>query len=198
MLNTASNAPSAEERPLEKALGHQIRRLRRERDLSLSDLSSAADVSQSMISKIEHGAISPSLASINAIASALNVPITALFAAFEETRDCSHVKHGQGVPIERHGTKSGHLYQLLGGGIRNNVVVQPYLITLTKEAEQYTGFQHDGTELIFVLNGEVVYHHSGQDYHLEPGDALMFDANGLHGPSKILKAPVTYLAVISN
>ncbi len=33
-LNTASNAPVTEERPLEKALGHQVRVLRRERDLS--------------------------------------------------------------------------------------------------------------------------------------------------------------------
>ena len=198
MLRTASNAPNVEERPLEKALGYQIRMLRRERDLSVGDLGAAAGISQGMVSKIENGTISPSLASINAIASALNVPITALFATFEETHDCSHVKRGQGVPIERRGNKVGHLYELLGGGIRGDVVIQPYLITLNSEAEAYTSFQHDGTELIYMLSGEVIYHHSGQDYHLEPGDALMFDSNGLHGPAKLLEAPVTYLAVISN
>mgnify|MGYP005990557221 FL=1 len=196
MLNTASNAPVVEERPLEKALGHQVRVLRRERDLSVADLGSAAGISPGMISKIENGAISPSLASINAIASALNVPITALFAAFEETRDCSHVKRGQGVPIERRGTKVGHLYELLGAGIRGDVVVEPYLITLQDEAEAYTSFRHIGTEFIYMLTGEVIYHHSGQDYHLEPGDALMFDSNGLHGPAKLLKTPMTYLSVI--
>ncbi|MEH3117891.1 MAG: XRE family transcriptional regulator [Methylorubrum populi] len=196
MLNTASNAPIAEERPLEKALGHQVRLLRRERDLSVADLGGAAGISPGMISKIENGAISPSLASINAIASALNVPITALFAAFEETRDCSHVKRGQGVPIERRGTKVGHLYELLGAGIRGDVVVEPYLITLRDEAEAYTSFRHLGTEFIYMLTGEVIYHHSGQDYHLEPGDALMFDSNGLHGPAKLLKTPMTYLSVI--
>ena len=31
---------------------------------------------------------------------------------------------------------------------------------------------------------------------LEPGDALMFDSNGLHGPAKLLKTPMTYLSVI--
>ncbi len=196
MLNTASNAPVVEERPLEKALGHQVRVLRRERDLSVADLGSAASISPGMISKIENGAISPSLASINAIASALNVPITALFAAFEETRDCSHVKRGQGVPIERRGTKVGHLYELLGAGIRGDVVVEPYFITLQDEAEAYTSFRHIGTEFIYMLTGEVIYHHSGQDYHLEPGDALMFDSNGLHGPAKLLKTPMTYLSVI--
>ncbi len=47
-----------------------------------------------------------------------------------------------------------------------------------------------------MLTGEVVYHHSGLDYHLGPGDALMFDSNGLHGPAKLLKTPTTYLSII--
>ncbi|GMA74871.1 hypothetical protein GCM10025880_12880 [Methylorubrum aminovorans] len=115
---------------MERALGHQIRALRRERDLSVSDLGAAAGISPGMISKMENGQISPSLGSINAVASALNVPITALFAAFEESRDCSYVKRGQGVVIERRGTKVGHIYELLGAGLRGEIVLEPYLITL--------------------------------------------------------------------
>ena len=149
-----------------------------------------------MISKIENGAISPSLASINAIASALNVPITALFSAFEESRDCSYVKQGQGVLIERRGTKVGHIYELLGAGIRGEVVVEPYLITLEDQAEAYTSFRHAGTEFIYMLSGEVMYHHSGEDYHLQPGDSLLFDSHGLHGPARLIRTPMTYLSII--
>jgi len=196
MLNTASNAPVVEDRPLEKALGHQVRLLRRERVLSVADLGSAAGISPGMISKIENGAISPSLASINAIASALNVPITALFSAFEESRDCSYVKQGQGVLIERRGTKVGHIYELLGAGIRGEVVVEPYLITLEDQAEAYTSFRHAGTEFIYMLSGEVMYHHSGEDYHLQPGDSLLFDSHGLHGPARLIRTPMTYLSII--
>ena len=196
LLTTASNAPVAEARPLEKALGHQVRMLRRERDLSVADLGSAAGISPGMVSKIENGAISPSLSSISALAAALNVPITALFATFEQRRDCSHVKKGHGVTIERRGTKVGHIYELLGAGIGGDVVVEPYLITLKEEAEAYTSFRHTGVEFIFMLTGEVVYHHAGSDYHLAPGDALLFDSNGLHGPAKLIKTPMTYLSVI--
>lgn len=196
MLTTASNAPTVEERPLEKALGHQIRTLRRERDLSVADLGNAAGLSLGMVSKIENGAISPSLSSINAIAKALNVPITALFSAFEERRDCSLVKRGQGVVIERRGTKVGHIYELLGAGIGGEVALEPYLITLENEAEAYTSFRHSGTEFIYMLTGEVIYHHAGEDYHLLPGDSLLFDSNGLHGPAKLLKTPMTYISVI--
>ena len=197
MLNTASNAPAEDKRDLERALGHQIRELRRERDLSVADLGSAAGISPGMISKIENGQSSPSLGSISAIAAALSVPITTLFSAFEETRSCSFVKKSQGVVIERRGTKAGHVYELLGAGLRGEVVVEPYLITLEDNAEAYTNFRHSGVEFIYMLTGEVVYRHGNHNYHLQPGDSLLFDSNALHGPAKLVKTPMTYLSIIT-
>lgn len=196
MLETASNAPVEEPRTLERAIGQQVRALRRERDLSVADLGNAAGISSGMVSKIENGQISPSLSTINAVASALNVPITALFAAFEESRDCSYVKQGKGVVIERRGTKVGHVYELLGAGLRGDVVVEPYLITLEKDAEAYTGFRHAGIEFIYMLTGSVLYRHAGHDYRLDPGDALLFDSAALHGPATLIETPMTYLSVI--
>ena len=197
MLNTASNAPVEESRALEKALGQQIRQLRRERDLSVSDLGNSAGISPGMVSKIENGQISPSLTTINAIASALNVPITALFSAFEDSRDCSHVKRGKGVVIERRGTKAGHIYELLGAGIRGEVAVEPYFITLQDDADVYTNFRHTGVEFIYMLEGELIYRHANNEYLLAPGDSLLFDAEALHGPAKLLNFPITYLSVIT-
>ena len=61
---------------------------------------------------------------------------------------------GQGVTIERRGTKAGHQYQLLGHSISGKLVVEPYLITLTEEAKPYTMFQHAGVEFIYMLTGK--------------------------------------------
>lgn len=195
-LTTASSAPQESARPLEKALGHKVRILRRERDLTAAELGQAAGISLAMISKIENGQISPSLSTINALANALNVPLSSLFSTFEEKRDCSYVKGGQGVLIERGGTKAGHIYELLGASLRGDVVVEPYLITLEEDAEPYTNFRHAGIEFIYMLTGEVIYRHSGQDYYLQPGDSLMFDSAGLHGPVRHVRTPMTYLAII--
>ncbi|MCG5248228.1 helix-turn-helix domain-containing protein [Methylorubrum extorquens] len=195
-LTTASNAPQESPRPLEKALGHQVRTLRRERDLTAMELGQAAGVSQAMISKIENGQISPSLSTVSSIANALNVPLSSLFSTFEEKRDCSFVKSGQGLLIERGGTKAGHVYELLGASLRGDVVVEPYLITLEEDADPYTNFNHAGMEFIYMLTGEVIYRHSNQDYRLKPGDSLMFDSAGLHGPVKLVTTPMTYISVI--
>ncbi len=193
---TGSGAPAATPGTLEDALGVQVRSIRRQLDLTVSDLAGAAGISVGMLSKIENGQISPSLATLQAIAKALNVPITTLFSAFEERRDCSFVRSGQGVIIERRGTKVGHQYELLGHGLGGDIVVEPYLITLSEEAAPYTEFRHAGVEFLYMLSGEVLYRHADRAYHLRPGDSLMFDSGAAHGPEHLIVRPMTYLSVI--
>ena len=113
--------------------------------------------------------MSASLESLELLARALNVPLTSFFATYEERRDCSYVAAGKGVTIERRGTKAGHQYQLLGHSIAGNLVVEPYLITLSDEAEPYPVFQHAGIEFIFMLTGAVTYRHADKTYPLRPG-----------------------------
>jgi transcriptional regulator with XRE-family HTH domain len=194
---TGSSAAGVSDLTLEQAIGAQVRLLRRRVGITVSELAASAGLSGGMLSKIENGQISPSLASLQALATALNVPLTTFFSTFEEKRDCSFVKAGTGVIIERRGTKAGHQYSLLGAAIGGTVVVEPYLITLHKDAAPYPAFQHVGTEFIYMLTGEVVYRHGDQSYHLAPGDALLFDSAAPHGPEKLIVQPMTYLSIIT-
>jgi transcriptional regulator with XRE-family HTH domain len=191
-----SNAPPVAARVLERALGKQIRQLRRDLDLSIADLAGAAGISTGMMSKIENGQISPSLSTLQSISTALSVSLSSLFASFEEHQDCSYVPSGQGVSIERRGTKVGHLYQLLGHVMGGDIAVEPYLITLKEKADPFTGFQHSGVEFIYMLEGEVSYRHGNGLYHLRVGDALLFDSTALHGPEEILSDTARYLSII--
>ena len=91
-----------------------------------------------MLSKIENGLTSPSLNTLQTLSAALGVPVTAFFRRYEERRDAVFVRAGQGLVIERRGTRAGHQYQLLGhtGGVTGRVIVEPYLITLTEEVRR--------------------------------------------------------------
>ncbi|GGZ15367.1 XRE family transcriptional regulator [Novosphingobium colocasiae] len=195
-LATGSEAPAVPERNLERALGNQIRVLRRQHDLSVADLASAAGISNGMLSKIENGGISPSLATLQAISGVLQVPLSTLFASFEERQDCSYVPAGQGLTIERRGTKVGHVYQLLGAVLRGDIAVEPYLITLKENAAPHTSFRHSGVEFLHMLEGEVQYRHGSETYHLRPGDSLLFDSAALHGPERLSGGETRYLSII--
>src|SRR3982074_1324615 len=83
---TGSNAPHEGVRSLERALGAKIRVIRREKDLSVLDLSNASNISAGMLSKIENGQISPSLSTLQSIASALNVSLRPPFAVSDAPR----------------------------------------------------------------------------------------------------------------
>lgn len=193
---TLSNAPHPPERDLERALGNQIRILRRQHDLSVSDLASAAGISNGMLSKIENGAISASLSTLQSISKALQVPLSNLFASFEDRQDCSYVPAGHGLILDRRGTKVGHKYELLGHALRGDVAVEPYLITLSKDAETHTSFSHAGVEFIYMLQGEVRYQHGSVSYHLKEADALLFDSSALHGPEILSGNETRYLSII--
>lgn len=193
---TGSNAPTTGELKLEVSIGRRVRVLRQRLQLTATDLAAQAALSPGMLSKIENGGTSPSLSTLQALARALNVPMTSFFADFEERRDCSYVRAGQGVLIERRGTKSGHRYELLGHSLSGDIVVEPYLITLSQDAEPYVLFQHDGVEFIYMLTGKVVYRHADKLYPMSPGDALFFDLGAPHGPEELLERPMTYLSII--
>jgi len=184
---------------LEVAIGHQLRAYRRQRRMTVARLAAASGVSAGMLSKIENGVISPSLATLESLSAALSVPITGFFAKFEEHRDAVHVKAGEGVEIERAGTRAGHQYNLLGhlGANASGVTVEPYLITLSTESDVFPTFQHDGIELIYMLEGVLDYRHGDRRFLLEPGDSLFFDADAPHGPERLLRLPARYLSVIS-
>ena len=193
---TGSNAPTTGELQLEVSIGRRVRLLRQRLQLTAAELAAQAGLSAGMLSKIENGADLAVAVDLEALSRALNVPLTSFFADFEERRDCSYVRAGQGVLIERRGTKAGHQYQLLGHSISGEVVVEPYLITLSEEAEPYTLFQHAGVEFIYMLTGKVIYRHADKPYPMAAGDALFFDAAAPHGPEELTKLPMTYLSII--
>lgn len=187
------------ENNLEQAIGHEVRELRKRLGLTVTDVAAATGISGGMLSKIENGNISPSLTTLQALSRALGVPLTSFFRRFEEPRGAVFVKAGEGVELERRGTRAGHQYNLLGhiDSAATGLEVEPYLITLTTESDTFPTFQHDGMEFLYMLEGVVVYRHADQLFRMEPGDSLFFDADAPHGPEQLVTLPARYLSIIS-
>lgn len=192
----ASSRVVREGTSLENAIGLQVRELRNRLGMTVVDLARQADLSPGMLSKIENGQTSPSLSTLQNLARALNTPITALFRKFEEQRDATFVKAGQGLAIDRRGTKAGHDYALLGHSIGKQLAVEPYLITVTEMKEVNPTFQHAGFEFLYLLEGAVDYRHGQKVYEMEPGDSLFFDAEAPHGPEALRRLPIRMLSIM--
>ena len=187
------------ERNLETAIGREVRAFRRSQGMTVADLAQATGLSIGMLSKIENGLTSPSLTTLQILSHALSAPLTAFFRRYEERREVQHVRAGEHLEIERRGTRAGHQYHLLGhiGSNTSGVVVEPYLITLTAQSDTFPTFQHDGIELLYMLEGEVTYRHGDHLFPLRPGDSLIFDADAPHGPEGLTQLPARYISVIA-
>jgi len=183
---------------LEVAIGREVRNFRNKLGIKISDLADAAGISLGMLSKIENGMTSPSLTTLQALARALSVPVTSFFRRYEERRSVSFVKAGEGLAIERRGTRNGHQYHLLGynGDQNSRLIVEPYMITLTSESDVFPLFQHSGMEFLYMLEGKVVYRHAEKRYTMAPGDSLFFDADAPHGPEEMVTLPIRFLSII--
>ncbi|RVU38619.1 helix-turn-helix domain-containing protein [Hwanghaeella grinnelliae] len=187
------------EKNLEVAIGREIRAFRKQQGMTVAEMAKLTNLSIGMLSKIENGNTSPSLTTLQTLANTLSVPLTAFFRGFEERREAVLTKAGQGMETERAGTRAGHQYNLLGhiGSNSSGVIVEPYLISLNTKSDTFKTFQHDGIEMIHMLEGKVDYLHGSEIYHLEPGDTLFFDADAPHGPERLVEFPIRYLSVIS-
>jgi transcriptional regulator with XRE-family HTH domain len=188
-----------QEKVLEVAIGREVKAVRKQQNITVLELSKKTGISPGMLSKIENGLTSPSLTTLQTLSEALSVSLTSFFRRFEEQRSAVLVKAGSGMDVDRAGTRAGHQYNLLGhvGSNASGVIVEPYLIELTTESDTFATFQHDGIEFIYMLEGEVDYHHAGQVYRLEPGDSFTFDADAPHGPGKLTTLPARYLSIIT-
>ncbi|MBV8463794.1 MAG: cupin domain-containing protein, partial [Acidimicrobiales bacterium] len=51
------------------------------------------------------------------------------------------------------------------------------------------------TELVYMLEGAMTYGYAGAEYELAPGDALQFDGEVAHGPTRLGQLPVRFLSV---
>src|SRR5512141_2439769 len=153
------------------AMGMEFRAFRQKVGLTVQELASKVGLSPGSLSKIENGIVLPSITTVFALANALHIPVTSVFRKFDQERDVTFVRSGEGLKIERKGTRAGHLYQLLGHTVgKKDIAVEPYMCTLTEESEVYPIFQHPGIEFLYMLEGEMNYRHGGRDFKMTPGD----------------------------
>ena len=168
-----ASAPDAE---FEVNVGKRLRVLRTEHELSLRLLAEMSGLNVNTLSLIENGRTSPSVSTLQQLARALQVPISAFFEMDEPTQSIVFQKAGQRPRAAfAHGTAEdmGAGLTLHGG--------QPLLVTLHSGADSgLSPIVHTGYEFVYCLEGQLTYTIEDHNYALEAGDSLIFEAHLPH------------------
>ena len=193
----AARARRTPERSLAASVGAQIRKLRSAQGLNLAEVAARARISDAMLSRVETGAVSPSLETLAALAAALGAEPSTLFKGIDaKPSDAQLVRKNEGLEVVRRGTRRGHTYHLLAADRGPHKSFEPFLITLNDKSEIFPDFEHPGTEMIHMLEGELRYRHGTESYLLKRGDTLTFSGAIPHGPQKLIRLPIRFLSII--
>jgi transcriptional regulator with XRE-family HTH domain len=165
-----------ENEPTEMMVGVKIRELRNQRGLSLRALAERSGLNINTLSLIENGKCSPSVGTLQLLAKALEVPITAFF----ESEPVSKRVVFTGRNRRPEATFSQARMQNLGKDLADNAV-QPFVVTLEPGAGSgERTIVHTGHEFVYCLSGKILYVIDKIDYSLEPGDSVVFEAHLPH------------------
>jgi transcriptional regulator with XRE-family HTH domain len=159
------------------AVGPRLRTLRRQREITLADLSAQTGVSVSTLSRLESGDRKPTLELLLPLARAYGVTLDELVDAPPTGDPRVHLR-----PVKGHGMTMIPLTQRAGG-------VQAYKLVIPvggRRGHQRDEPQtHEGYEWIYVLNGHLRLRLGDHDLTLSPGEAAEFDTRVPHwfGPA---------------
>jgi len=173
------------------SVGAKLRAIRSERGLSQRELAQRAGVSANAISLIERDENSPSVATLQSLASALQIKMSYFFE-HEETRQVLHVKANKRPSISSKGVRIEGI-----GGELSRQEMEPFRITLAPHSESGDRqVVHTGHEFVYCLNGRVEYIIDGRIYKLEAGDFLMFEAHLPHVWRNLTDQQAEFLLVL--
>jgi transcriptional regulator with XRE-family HTH domain len=172
IMETPATSPEANE----INVGGCLRELRTRQGLSIRALADMAGLNFNTLSLIENGKTSPSVSTLQRIAQALEIPITAFFENVPLREDAIYQKPGQ-RPLARF--EQGQ-FEDLGNGLTLGEGL-PLLMTLESGADSGdSAIVHTGQEFVYCLEGHLTYAVAEKEYDLSPGDSLIFQAHLPH------------------
>ena len=196
MITYAAMVGAASERT-DGAFGQRIKALRDGRDLSLRDLAERCGVSAQMLSQVERGETSPTLAVAERIAAGMDLTLSQLL----------RLDDADGVSIVRAGERRlggrgrGHRYEVLTPplpGLRAEVSLH------TLAPGGATGGPGDppmhepgARETAVVLDGRLRLVCAGAPHELDEGDAVTFDADLPHRFENAGSGDTRFFAVVA-
>lgn len=154
-------------------LGHKLRKLRKEQNLTQLDLARQVGITNGQISTIERGVSSPSIATLHRISNVLGVPMAEFFDD-DPGREVTIVRRGRGRKVA--GTEKEIVVEVLaqrgGSGGLNALFVEVVHGELRVAPKPHAAEEY----FLYVLRGSGQLLVDGEVYPIEACDSVYVDA----------------------
>jgi transcriptional regulator with XRE-family HTH domain len=187
----------AMERTIEKSIGLRIRKLRESKGMTLAQLSKITGFSKGLLSRIENGHVSSPVSTLLVIADSLKVRLAFLLDDFRAKPQPKYVltRAEERTRIGR-GTEEFGLYYDMIAHEKSNKKMIPAIITLDNKDDYPVVLTHVGDEFLYVLEGRMNFKLGDENFIMEAGDSIYFEADVPHQGTNIEDYPLKVLMVI--
>lgn len=155
-------------------IGKVVRRIRQNKEMTVTELAEATGMSASYISQMERGLISPSVTALHQLSEALGVPT---FYFFVEEDLMEIVVRAQDRKVMA--MDSAARYELVSPTLRRNMQLVQCILAVGESTRQEP-FPHKGEEAAYIVQGRVELSVGEHLYTLEQGDCAQFEARLPH------------------
>lgn len=160
-------------------LGQDIRNLRKQKGLTISELATKADISIGVVSQIERNLTTPSMKSLFAITKILNIPIGWLLNDNDEIDNDERdivVRINKRRKVD---LKDGITEEILTPRFSGNLQLMLVRIKAGGGSDR-EGYTHKGEEAGFVIEGNIDLTIDKKTYSLKKGDSFKFESKKKH------------------
>jgi len=171
-----------------QAVGPRLRAIRRQRGVTLADLTAETGISESTLSRLESGQRRANLELLLPLARAHGVPLDELVGAPHTGDPRVHLR-----PVRRHGRTIIPLTRR-AGGLQAYKIIIPGADPLVEPEPRV----HEGYEWLYVLDGKLRLLLGEQDLVLKPGEAAEFDTHVPHWFGAVDPEPVELLTLFGH
>jgi len=162
-------------------IGQRIRNIRKEKELSLEEISHMTGFDEDFLSGIEKNKIQPQLGTVIKLSKALDSAFGRLISGVGD-KLYSITRKNERRTVSRSTSKKGkrrlYSYKSLAPDVKGRHM-EALVVQLEEDPEKEISV-HEGEEFIFVLNGEVVLEIGDDKFDLEPGDSAYYLSTTAH------------------
>ncbi|MCR5623245.1 MAG: XRE family transcriptional regulator [Treponema sp.] len=176
--------------------GEKIREVRERKGLTLKAVASQAGVSESLVSQIERGRVSPAIDTLLSLAQVLDIRLEYLFEEYNRQGRVSVIRSGERRSIH----EDRVVYEELAcpdeqdGGHS----IESYIISIPAGGATRRGhYGHPGKEMGYILEGQARLRYEDRDFELGQGDSVSFSAGAPHTIENTGTGPLKALWVVS-
>jgi transcriptional regulator with XRE-family HTH domain len=180
---------------IEAEIGKRIRQYRHQNDFTLQELADRTGYSKGYLSKVEKSDKAPPVATLSVIARELGVSVSVILG--EETMNDSIclVRQNERMLMAKNGVEFGYAYEALANPYPNKHM-EPFILTYPSDDALKHTFQHDGEEMLFVLQGKIRFKYGNREFLLNKGDCVYFDSSVAHTGEPVGNEPLKTLIVL--